>query len=270
MEEHRHLPDGNRLSILMATILMVYALTPFIRIPTIEWNIVLPGFIFPIRLTAYAIVSFLAAIMAALGADWLLSGHPRKARKRLVQHSFLPALTAWVIGVPLGTIALSPEWWIVFGLGGLLLSLVLAAEYITVDADDIRHAPASVSLIAVAFALYLVLAIALRASGVRLFLLLPGLVLPISLVSLRALHLRVGGKWRWSWAIGISAFTGQLGLALHYWPLSPLAFGLIILGPAFALTSLAVSIEENRSWQVKWIEPGLMLLVIWGLAFLVG
>lgn len=268
--EHRHLPEPGRLSILSASILLVYALTPFIRIPDTEWQLVLPGVVFPLRLTFSSAMSFFVAILAAFGTGWLLSGHPHLRNRRLILHSLLPAMTAWAIGVPLETIAISSQWWIVFGFGGLLLSMVLVAEYITVDHDDIRYPPAAIGLTAVSFALYLVLSIALRAYGVRVYLLLPGLVLPAVLVCVRTLYLRLGGKWRWFWAIGIALFIGQIALALHYWPLSPLAYGLILLGFFYALTGMAGLLEEERPWRVLWIEPVLMLLILWLLAFVFG
>jgi len=67
---------------------------------------------------------------------------------------------------------------------------------------------------------------------------------------------------------GDSLVIGQIGMGLHYWPISPLAYGLILLGPAYALTSLAGSIEENRSWRTLWIEPAVMLAVLWVLALI--
>jgi hypothetical protein len=74
------------------------------------------------------------------------------------------------------------------------------------------------------------------------------------------------GRWRYGWAIGITLVVGQVAAALHYLPLSPLRFGLFILGLAYALASLAGSIEENRPARSLWVEPAIMLAVLWGLA----
>jgi hypothetical protein len=83
----------------------------------------------------------------------------------------------------------------------MLLILVFVAEYIVFDLSDARHVPAIVGLTAVSFALYLILIIAVRAAGLRLYLLLPALVIPIGLVSLRTLYLRLGGRWCLGWAL---------------------------------------------------------------------
>jgi len=270
VDEHQNLPDVNRLSVLAASILLVYALTPFLQIPETSLSIQLPGFFFQLPLTVYTLVSVLVAVLAAAGASWLLNDHPRLGDQRTYQHWLLPALTAWAIGVPLQTLEIGLQWWAVFAFGGVLLVLVFVAEYIVVDIGDERQAPASVGLIAVSFALYLTLAIALRASGVRLYLLLPTLVPAVALVVARALYLRLGGRWCWYWAAGIALAVGQVALGLHYWPVQPLSYGLAVTGPAYALTSLASAIEEERARNTLWIEPVVWLALCWGLAAIIG
>lgn len=266
VDEHQYLPDVNRLSVLAATILLAYALTPFVNISEREWVLNLPGVFFLFRLNFTSLISVLVAVLAAVGTDWLLRDHPQLSGQTTFQHWILPGLSAWAIGLPLGTLEIGLEWWAVFAFGGLMLVLVFAAEYIVVDLSDARNAPATVGLTAVSFALYLILAIAVRAAGLRLYLLLPTLVFPIALVALRSLYLRLGGHWKFGWSIAIALVIAQFAVGLHYWPVSPLAYGLILVGPAYALTSIAGSFEEGRSWSMTWIEPLLMLIVMWGLA----
>ncbi len=153
-----------------------------------------------------------------------------------------------------------------FGFGGVLLILVFVSEYIVVDLSDVRHAPATVGLTAVSFALYLILTIAMRAAELRLYQMLPLVALPIFLVSLRALYLRLGGRWCVGWSLAIGLVVAQIATGLHYWPLPPLSFGLVMLGPAYALTNLAGSIEEGRPLRSAWIEPVIMMALMWGLA----
>jgi hypothetical protein len=270
MEERQQLPDANRLSVLASTILLAYAISPFIRLPATELTLNIPGAVFSFGFDVGTLVSILVAALAGVGTDWLLRSHPVMGGQSTFQHWLLPALTAWVIGVPLGSLEISPQWWAVFGLGGMLLILVFVAEYIVFDLSDARHVPAIVGLTAVSFSLYLILTIAVRAAGLRLYLLLPALVIPIALVSLRTLYLRLGGRWCIAWAIAIALIVGQLAAGLHYWPLTPLSYGLIILGSAYALTSMVGSIEEGRSWRTLWIEPVVMLAIMWAFAGILG
>lgn len=268
MEIHRHLPDADRLSIVTATILIAYAVTPFVSIPAQAISLQLPGFLFELQLNFNTIVSVLVAILAAAGTDWLIQGHPYGEGKTRLPHWLLPALTAWAIGVPLSTLEISPQWWVVFALGGLLFLLVMVAEYIVVDVNDLRHAPASVGLTAIAFALYLVLAISVRAAEMRLYMLLLALAPTVFLVSTRSLYLRSGGRWHAPWAFGIAVVVGQAVIGLHYLPLTPLPFGLILVGLALGLTSLAANIEEGRNLRRVWQEPAVMSVLIWSLALL--
>jgi hypothetical protein len=271
MEAQRYLPDRNRLSVMIATILLAYALTRFVVIPTQTLSFNLLGIILTFDVNFHTIVSVLVAVMAATGSDWILRGHPALANSHqswqsMLHHWILPALTAWMIGIPLNILSGGPIWWITMGLGGVLLVLVLISEYNVVDSADIYQPLATLGLTALSFALYLILAISLWSTGFRLYLLLPALVLAAGLVCLRTLYLRTGGRWLVVWSAVIALVVGQVATGLHYWPISPVKFGLLILAPTYALTSLAGSAEEGRTLQGMWVEPLVMLSVVVGLA----
>jgi hypothetical protein len=262
-----HLPDIDRLSLLVATILLAYALARFIDLPARKLALQLPGIYLAVNIDAQTIVALLVAALTATGVDWLVHSHPGLGKYSAFEHWLLPALTAWAIELPLSQMPFSPLWWVGFTLGGILLTLVLVAEYIVIDPDDVRQPPAAAGLTVLSFALYLVLAAALRFAGLRLFLLLPSLALAGSLVSLRALHLRLHGQWAILPAIAISLITVQMAAALHYWPVSPVSFGLVLLGPAYALTRLSGNLTEGEPIRQAILEPGLVLFFIWGIAF---
>jgi hypothetical protein len=268
MLDHEHLPEADKLSIVAAMVLLAYAASSFIEAPVNEVNVQLPGFLLAFSIRFTTLISFLAAALAGMGSIWIIQDHPHLEGRKVTENWFLPALTAWGLGVPLSNIAVSRGWWVIFGLGGLLLILVLIAEYIAVDPADSRHVPATVGLTAVAFALFVVLAVALRMGGARLFIMLPVIVPAAFLVILRILNLRLGGRWRWEWSLVGALAIGQFALAFHYLPLPPLSFGLMLAGPAYALASLAASSEESRSWQTAWLEPAIMWVVLWVAAFL--
>jgi hypothetical protein len=271
--QNRHLPDADRLSVLAAIILLAYVLARFVDLPTRDLVIQLPGLFISIPINMRTAVAFLAAGLMASGADWLLRDHPASRygtlRGNTFQHWILPALTAWVIGIPLFQLPMGLLWWAVFAVGGILLILVLIAEYIILDPTDTRHALAAAGLTAVSFTLYLILAIVLRSAGARLFWTLPALMLAAGLVSLRTLHLRLG-QWKLFEATMIALVVGQIAAALHYWPLSPVPFGLAVLGPAYALTSLVAGLAEGETLRQAALEPVLVLLVAWLGALWIG
>jgi hypothetical protein len=257
-----HLPDADHLSVLAAMILLAYALARFINIPARELAIQLPGIYLAVQLNVQTIVVFLVAGLTAAGADWLLRQHPAVSGQSTLEHLLVPALTAWVIGIPLFQMPLGPLWWAGFAFGGAALMLVLVAEYIVIDPDDRRQPAAAAGLTAVSFALYLTLAIALRFSGTRLYLVLPALGLAAWLVSLRTLHLRLHGRWTPLQSGGIALLCAQFAAGLYYWPISPVAFGLVVSGSAYAITSLVANLTENEPLQRALIEPALVLAIV--------
>jgi hypothetical protein len=259
--EQSQLPETDRLSVLSAAILLAYALTRFIDIPARDFSFQFPGVFIEFQFNLNTIVAFLVAGMTASGTDWLLRQHPKIAEHTTLEHLLLPGLTALVIGIPISQMEPGLQWWAGFAAGGVLLMLVLVAEYIAVDPDDIRQPAAAVGLTAVSFALYLILAVALRVVGFRLFLILPALTLAASLVSLRALHLRLK-RWALVEAAIIGLLCGQLAAALHYLPLSPVSFGLAVLAPAYSLTSFIANLAENEPLRKAVVEPGVVLVII--------
>jgi len=111
MRASQHLPDANRLSVVTATILLVYALTPFVDLPGQNIAIQLPGFLFQMQLNFNTIVSILGALLAAAGIDWLMQGHPTAAGKPRLPNWILPALTTVSSRGSLRSIC-NFEWWV--------------------------------------------------------------------------------------------------------------------------------------------------------------
>ena len=226
----------------------------------------LPGFYLAIEVNIHTLVTLLVAGLTASGADLLLRDHPAIGNKHSVEHWLLPALTAWTLGIPLNRLSVGPQWLISFVVGGALIMLVLVAEYIAVDPEDERYPMASAALTAVSYALFLVLTISLQSAGLRLYLILPALLLAAVLVSLRTLHLRIIGGWLFLPSIVITLILAGIISALHYWPLSPITYSLLILGPAYSLTSLIGALAENQPLKKAIIEPGVVLIAVWGTA----
>lgn len=266
MDRTRNLPDADRLSVLAAVILLAYALARFVDLPSREVELQVGQFYLALTLNVRTAAALLVAAMTATGSEWLLRQHPAAGQRPTLGHWLLPSLTAWVIGVPLFQLPLGPTWWAGFALGGTLLLLVLVAEYITVDPEDIRQPLAAAGLTAIAYALFLILVISLRVSGARLAFLLPAVTLATFLASLRTLRLRLQNRWAPLEAGIITLLCLQLAAAMHYLPLPPVTFGLLLLAPAYALTSLLANLAESEPWQQAVIEPLLVLTIVAGIS----
>lgn len=264
-----YLPDANQVGVVTAVVLLSYALTHLVNAPGITLSIQLPGFYFTYPLTLGTAMTLIAAGLTASGMDWLLHSHPGMAGQRTAEHWLLPTLTALIVGALLNILPAGTAWWVGFGASAALLVAVLVAEYVALDPSAPLYPLAAAGLIALSYALFLLLMIALRLGGARLFLVLPAVFLAAGLVSLRTLHLRLAAQLEYPWAIGIGLICTQLAAGLHYWPLTPVQFGLLLLSPLYALTALAVRLGEDVPVRSALAEPALILVGLWAAAVLV-
>ena len=267
-QEGRYLPDGNRVGVLTAAVLLAYALTRLINTPGFTLTLQLPGFYFAYPLTLNAAMTVMATGLTATGMNWLLHSHP-SLQGNTIEHWLLPTLTAFIIGVSLNVLPFGTLWWIGLAVSAGTLISIFIAEYVSVDGGAPTYALASAALIALSYALFLMLIIALRTAGTRLFLIAPAVFITAGLVSLRTLHLRLSGRWEFPWAIGIALPCTQIAAGVHYWPISPLQFGLILLGPLYALTTLASNLSEDVPVQRAMLEPGMLLAAAWITAIII-
>ena len=248
-------------------IVLAYTLERFIDLPTWKISQQLPGLYIELTIDVTLITSILVACMTFAGANWLIREHPAASGQQILVHAILPALTALVIGIPLSGVPISLGWWLGLIGGAIILVLVLIAEYIAVDPQDVQLPLASAALSAVSFALFLVLAGALRTAEVRLLFNAPILAVAAWLVSLRVINLRLHGEWTIYESAIIAFVVGQITAAFNYWPLTPVAFGLLLLGPSYALISLFCSLIEGKHFRQFILEPLLSIIIAWGAAF---
>lgn len=264
--QDKYLPDSNRIGLITSTTLLALALTRIVPSPAFNFELQLPGFFLTFPFNINTVMGFLTACLTATGMDWLLRGHPSLKGRATFQWWFLPTLTTFVISVPLSIFPDGQTWWIGFIVSGIFLFLVFLAEYVAVDADAPQYTIAMVSLTAISFTLFFVLSVALRTSEARLYLIVPGLFLSAVLASLRVLHLRLSGNWEYAWALGIGLVCVQLATGFYYWPLSPIQFGLLLIGPLYSLVNLAINLGENIPVQRAILEPAIVTALCWGLS----
>jgi hypothetical protein len=260
------LPDVNRLSIVAAVIMLAFALTQVVSFPRQQVSFTVFNISYDFSLDFSTIITLLTAFLAAAGVAWLIQSNPHpkqyKHQWAYVRHWIIPILTTLVISVTLNTLGRGIFWWVIFGVGSLLLMAVLVAEYnVSVD-DNIRHPLAMIGLTALSFALYLLLAIAVNSTQLRLYLQLPLLAVGAIMVISRSLYLRLG-KWLLGWSLVNSLIVLEMVVGLHYLSLTPIQFGLLLVGTAYSLTSIVSAIKEGRQGWNFWTEPiGMLIMLI--------
>lgn len=269
MAEQRYLPNADRVGVLTSTVLLAFALTHLIQSPEFNLEVQLPGFFLLIPLNLSTAMSLLTAGLTATGMDWLLHTHPSLHGRSTYQWWLLPTLTTFVIGVPLSILPGGVPWAVGFAIAGTLLFFVFVSEYIVVDPGAPYYASAMAVLTAISYTLFFLLAVALRYSTARLYILMPALFLAALLASLRILHLRLSGRWEYAWSVGIGFVCVQIAAGLHYWPLSPIQFGLMLVGSLYGLTNLAINFGEAQPARRAVLEPVMIIVLCWGLAIFI-
>lgn len=269
MDESRYLPDSDRVGVLTATVLLAFAVTHLIQAPEFNIELQLPGFFLLLPLNLSTAMTVLTAGLTATGMDWLLHSHPSLNGRPTYQWWILPTLTTFVIGVPLSILPGGGTWWVGFLVAGIFLFFVFVAEYVVVDPGAPYYAASIAGLTAVSYTLFLILAVALRYSSARLYLLLPALFLAAFLASLRIVHLRLSGRWEYAWSVGIAFVCIQIAAGLHYLPLSPIQFGLMLVGLLYSLTSFGMNLLEDQPARRAILEPAVIVSLCWGLAILI-
>ena len=269
MDERKYLPDSNRVGLLTSTVLLAFALTRIIQAPEFNVELQLPGFLLTLPLNISTAMSLLTAGLTATGMDWLLRGHPSLHGRSTIEWWVLPTLTAFVISVPLTVLPNGPAWWIGFALTGAFLFFVFLAEYIVVDPGAPFYATSMAGLTAISYTLFFILSVAIRYSDARLFWVAPALFFAAAFASLRIMHLRLSGRWEFAWSVGIAFICVQIASGLHYWPLTPVQFGLMLTGPLYALTNLAINLSEDLPTRRAALEPAVVTALCWGLAIFI-
>ena len=271
MKSNHYSPAPNRISVLVAIVLLAFTL---VRLSSYSVYILASeafGRIFRFEFDLRILTILLASGLAAAGMDWLLRSHPLIKEKHRIEHWFVPMLTALVLSVSLYLLpSETPWWWVGFGVGGIFLLFVFWAEYVVVSPGDTGYPTAVVVLTVTSFTLYLILVLVLRYANLRLFLLTPAFFIASFLVSLRTLHLRLGRRWEAAWSVGIALIVVQTSAGLHYLPISPVRYGLLLLAPFYALVSLSASLLEGMPIHRAAVEPAVMVLLIWGAGIWLG
>jgi hypothetical protein len=264
--QDRYLPDSNRIGLLTSTVLLALVLARLIPSSGFDLEAQFPGFLLSLPLDSTTIMSILTAGLTATGMDWLLRGHPSLNNRPTFQWWLLPTLTAFVISIPLATLPNSPYWWVGLILGGTFIFFVIFAEYIVVASNAPYYSLSVAVLTSISYSLFFVLAIALSIGNLRLFIILPILFIAALLAVLRILYLRMSGRWEFAWSLGISLVCVQLAAGLHYWPLTPIQFGLLLIGPLYGLINLAVNLNESIPARRAALGSSIVAALCWGLA----
>lgn len=275
MESKSYLPELNRFSIVTALSTLMLGLTFVLPPSSGQSSTAIFGVLFNLQLNIYSFFSLLIALIALTGSVWVLRSHPQfsdasRITWKLLPNVILPALSIFILSFTLREMVRSNVWWVVYVLGSLLFGLVLTAEYNVLDLRFDTHPAASLGLIGLSHALFLILAVVLRTGRMRLYVVIPLIVLAAIFIGLRTINLRTQGSWRLEYALFISLLVGQLAVSLQYFFLNPLQYGILLTSALYILISISCGIIQSLKLRELLVEPALMIILSSALLILAG
>jgi hypothetical protein len=258
VQRPRHFPSLDRLSVLTAVILLAYALTRALDLPTRAVGTTLFGSAVGIELNGPLLMLLLVAALISAGADALIRSHPRLegwTRYATAIHWILPGATALALGSVLNRTPDGPLWWLGLGLSAVALIAVLVAEYTVVDRADAAWDLAALGLTALTFALALVLFALLHSLSARALISASAAGLFAAALALRLFVLKDAAPGEAAlYAAVVGLITAETVWALNYWRVSASSATLLALVPFYLSAGIAQQQLAGRLNRRLWIE----------------
>ena len=253
----------NEISTLTAVLLMIYVLTLFVNRSVIALPLKIGSFSLNINWKMIDLAAPAAGLLGSLGLYQLIGESTVLTKKEILIQGIIPFATAFSLGVALRNTAVGLSWWIMLFFGGLLLYLVFTAETIVCDPNDSRSVLAEIVLTGLAYATFLMTAIAVRVNLSRLALELPVIALVAFLISMRVFSLRLYRVQPEKSAIAVTLLTVQAVSAFHYWPVNSLSFSILLFLWYYILVNCVILLSQGISFQAalkRQIPPAAILL----------
>ena len=241
----------------VSTIMLAYAISQAVDFPSQSTPITVGGILIPFEFDLPTIITLAVAGVTATGTDWIMRDHPALKNRLTLPHLLLPTLTAWILSISLNNLANVPFKWLVLIIGGVFLLLVILAEYLVLNPDDYRAPLGTALLTAIAYAMILALSTSLESTDQRLIVALPAITLGSGVLSMRILQLQTDKAWPVLESAACLLVIAQLGSALHYLPISPLAYGILILGTLFSMVNFIINLTNKISLTRALIEAAI-------------
>ncbi len=238
-----HLPDRDRLGMLVGVILLGLALTQFVRLPGRQLGTTVLGSALNVDISGYWMLIGVLVILAGAGTEMLIRSHPRLSDDRLrvtLIAWILPGLTVLTAGGMLQTIPNWPMWWAGLLLTGVLFSAVVTAEYALVDEGQPASSRARLLLNIMAYLLVLILYAAIYRTRSRSLITATVVLLISFLVALDLLWTARAGLGRTALLAGlIGLILAECSWAINYWRAGVMTASLTLLLTFYTASGLA-------------------------------
>jgi hypothetical protein len=236
--------NRDRLSGVIALILLALALIPLLNTPGRSVGASVLGSKLDIEITAAGLVTLLAAALTCAGVDMLIHTHPR-ARSNQAGPTFvfwiLPALAVIAAAQGLARASTGRDWAIQLLAAGVMLWIIVRAEFATVDPDAPRAGQWRLLLNVLAYALAFGLFAVIWETRIRS-------LITASLMAITAFLLSIDLMW------------STRAWALNYWRANTITAGLALVLIFYALSGAAVQHLLSKLTRRVLAEFGVVVL----------
>jgi len=258
--------DRDRLSVLIATILLGNVLFQFIELPQQLWRIQLLGSPLQINLTGSWILIGLTVGLVCTATSVLLTTNPL-----LTEHADRPIFVSWILPAVLSALltavleqlGTAAEWIVGLAVLGIALGITLAAEYQAVSPASPGYALARLALNVLAYLLAFVLFAVIYRTRARSVITAPLTLLAAVLLSLDLLSVAdvpLSKVLLFAGVIGL--IIGESTWALNYWRVSTWVAGLFLLLIFYVLTNLSHQHLLNRLGSTTLLELAVITIIV--------
>ena len=268
------MPRYDRLSILVSLVLSGFVVSQVIELPTRIISFVALGVPTSIYLSSRWFIGAILVILVGTGTDSVVRSHP-------LAHNTDRGYTFSFWGLPCAftlfaffVLPLAPDrlfWLAGLALTGLCLSLIIIAQYRTIDQQDRYYGIARWGLnLAVYLAVFIFCTLIYGARARSLLsataILVLGAVLSVELLRSRALRQETRRTWLYSLIAGL--VLGEVVWALNHVSLSELAGGIFLLLVFYVISGLAKQHLRGRLSKHVVVEFVLVSALGLGLLYL--
>ena len=246
------MPRYDRLSILVSLILLGLVVSQVLELPTRIISFVALGVPTTIYLSSRWLIGAILVILAGTGTDSIVRSHPHAHdTDRGYSFSFWGLPCAFTL-LSLFLLPLSPDK--LFWLGGLALtvlclSLIIIAQYHTIDPQDRYHGLARWGLNLAIYVIVFVFCTIIYGARARSLLSATAILVlgaALSADLLRSQASRQGIRRTWLYALVVGIVLGEVTWALNHWSLSDLAAGIFLILVFYAISGLARQYLRGR------------------------
>lgn len=243
----------DRISVATWPVILGLALSLFIRLPTLEFSFVALGSPATVPLTGTVAVAFALAILAASGAESVVSAHPSLAtvslrkRGRTLPYWALPMALTIIVTMLLTRLPTPLIQVLALFLAAGLFILAFFSLYLSVEPGQqgFRRSRLVLNVLTYAAAVALFLFVyQTRARSLVSATLVAVTAMLLAVELLRSSTESTATVLNYGAAVGL--ILGQVTWALNYWPLPDLTAGLLLLLIFYLLVSFAQSGLQGR------------------------